>query len=84
MHEDEVIQEVRRVRLATVAERGLDVNRLTERPPREQQLDRGQPMPTADLLIAVTTLVHGLTPVTHNTQDFRNVPVLAMVDWLVP
>jgi len=38
--------------------------------------------PGCDLSIAATVLVHGLTLVTHNTQDFTNVPGLAMVDWL--
>ncbi len=47
-------------------------------------LDQGLPMPTADLLIAATALIHGLTLVTHNTKDFTNVPGLSVVDWLVP
>ena len=45
--------------------------------------DVGLPMDTSDLLIAATALIHGLTIVTHNTQDFVNVPGLAMVDWLI-
>lgn len=47
-------------------------------------LDKGQPAPEMDLLIATTALVHGLTLVTHNVQDFANIPGLAVRDWLVP
>jgi len=51
---------------------------------RAQLLDQGQPVATADLLIAATALLHGLTLVTHNVQDFQNIPGLQVVDWLVP
>ena len=51
---------------------------------RGQLLDRGQPVSGMDLLIAATALVHGLTVVTHNTRHFKNVPRLAVVDWLDP
>jgi tRNA(fMet)-specific endonuclease VapC len=37
-----------------------------------------------DLLIASTALAHGLTLVTHNTQDFTNIPGLNLEDWLAP
>jgi predicted nucleic acid-binding protein len=47
-------------------------------------LDAGKPAPGMDLMIAATALVHDLTLVTHNTQDFANVTALRMVDWLVP
>ncbi len=47
-------------------------------------LDQGSPMATPDLLIAATALVHGLTLVTHNTQDYVLVPGLALADWLIP
>jgi tRNA(fMet)-specific endonuclease VapC len=47
-------------------------------------LDQGLTIATPDLLIAATALLHNLTLVTHNTQDFANVPGLAVVDWLVP
>jgi tRNA(fMet)-specific endonuclease VapC len=47
-------------------------------------LDQGLPTPNLDLLIAATALSHGLTLVTHNTQDYGNVPGLTVVDWLVP
>ena len=46
--------------------------------------DQGLKMDTPDLLIAATALFHGLTLVTHNTQDYINVPGLALADWLVP
>jgi tRNA(fMet)-specific endonuclease VapC len=35
-------------------------------------------------MIASTALVHGLTLVTHNTQDYAHIPGLTVVDWLVP
>ncbi len=47
-------------------------------------LDQGLPTPNLDLLIAATAVTHGLTLVTHNTQDYANVPGLTVVDWLVP
>ena len=47
-------------------------------------LDAGQSTPEMDLLIAATALVHGLTLVTHNVQDFVHVPGLTVVDWLTP
>jgi predicted nucleic acid-binding protein len=47
-------------------------------------LDAGTPAPGMDLVIAATALVHDLTLVTHNTQDFANVSGLRLMDWLVP
>ena len=47
-------------------------------------LDRGLPPPGMDLLLAATALVHNLTLVTHNTQDFTNIDGLTMVDWIEP
>jgi len=47
-------------------------------------LDAGTPMPDMDLLIAATAIAHNLTLVTHNTQDFANVPGLTVQDWLAP
>ncbi len=47
-------------------------------------LDTGAATPEMDLLIAATALVHNLTLVTHNVQDFVNVPGLVIDDWLVP
>jgi tRNA(fMet)-specific endonuclease VapC len=47
-------------------------------------LDIGRPPGFPDLMIAATALVHNLTLVTHNTQDFANIPGLTVVDWLIP
>ncbi len=47
-------------------------------------LDIGRPAPGMDLMIAATALVYDLTLVTHNTQDFANIPGLRIADWLVP
>jgi tRNA(fMet)-specific endonuclease VapC len=47
-------------------------------------LDGGITVALPDLLIAATALVHGLTLVTHNTQDFQNILGLMVVDWLAP
>jgi tRNA(fMet)-specific endonuclease VapC len=51
---------------------------------RAPLLDQSLRAPAMDLLIAATALVHGLTLVTHNTQDYTNVPGLTMADWLIP
>jgi predicted nucleic acid-binding protein len=51
---------------------------------RAALLDRGLPAPSMDLMNAATALVHSLTLVTHNTQDYANVPGLSLADWLVP
>ena len=47
-------------------------------------LDAGQAKPVLDLLIAATALVHNLTVVTHNSQDFSGIPGLSQADWLSP
>lgn len=47
-------------------------------------MDAGQGTPDMDLLIAATALVHDLTLVTHNVQDYSNVPGLRIQDWLSP
>jgi tRNA(fMet)-specific endonuclease VapC len=47
-------------------------------------LQQGISVPTTDLMIASTALVHDLTLVTHNMADFRLVPGLRVEDWLVP
>lgn len=47
-------------------------------------LDAGRPAPPMDLLNAATALVHDLTLVTHNVQDYTGVPDLRVVDWMVP
>ena len=51
---------------------------------RAQEIASGKLTPDLDLLIASTALVYGLTLVTHNVQDFANVPGLQVVDWLAP
>ena len=51
---------------------------------RGSLLSKGISVPTADLMIAATALVHDFTLVTHNAFDFRNIPDLLLVDWLVP
>jgi tRNA(fMet)-specific endonuclease VapC len=47
-------------------------------------LQQGIQIPTADLMIASTALVHNLTVVTHNSGDYQNIAGLRVVDWLVP
>lgn len=51
---------------------------------RASQLDRGELTPPLDLLNAAVALVHDLIVVTHDTQDFVNVPDLRIDDWLAP
>jgi tRNA(fMet)-specific endonuclease VapC len=51
---------------------------------RAALLDQGLPPPGLDLLIAATALVHNFTLVTHNTQDFVNIPGLRFTDRMVP
>jgi tRNA(fMet)-specific endonuclease VapC len=51
---------------------------------RAALLDAGRPVPEMDLLIASTALVHNLAVVTHNTQDYADIPGLNLDDWLVP
>ena len=49
---------------------------------RAYQLDHGLSTPDMDLLIAATAVLRGLTLVTHNVEDYANVPGLEVVDWL--
>jgi tRNA(fMet)-specific endonuclease VapC len=51
---------------------------------RAALLDQGKPTPDLDLLIAATALEHNLILVTHNVQDFANIPGLTVQDWLIP
>jgi tRNA(fMet)-specific endonuclease VapC len=44
----------------------------------------GVEVPSVDLLIASVALAYDLTPVTHNTADFQNIPGLRLEDWLTP
>ena len=41
---------------------------------RAELLDAGRPVPGLDLMIAATTLRHGLVMVTQNVRDYANVP----------
>src|SRR5579871_1725828 len=47
-------------------------------------LKQGISVPTIDLMIASTALVHNVTLVTHNTADYKDVPGLRLDDWLKP
>ena len=47
-------------------------------------LDIGLPAPDVDLFNGAAALVHGLTMVTHNVADYKNIPGLTVVDWLAP
>jgi tRNA(fMet)-specific endonuclease VapC len=49
---------------------------------RASLLDKGQGTPDLDLFIAATALVHGLTLVTHNVQDYAKLPGLQVDDWI--
>ena len=49
-----------------------------------QLLCRGLTVSSVDLMIASMALSYDLTLVTHNTNDFRNVPGLRLEDWLLP
>jgi tRNA(fMet)-specific endonuclease VapC len=51
---------------------------------RADLLDRGLLVGEMDLLNAATALVHNLTLVTHNVQDYANIPGLTVDDWMVP
>jgi predicted nucleic acid-binding protein len=51
---------------------------------RAWQLDNGLTSPDLDFINGVTALTHGPTLVTHNGADYRNIPGLIVVDWLVP
>jgi len=51
---------------------------------RADLLDRGLPVGELDLLNAAVALVHRLTLVTHNTQDYANISGLTVIDWMVP
>lgn len=43
---------------------------------------RGQPIGDADILIAASALVHGLSVVTNNEQHFSRIPGLVLENWL--
>ena len=68
---------------ATVLDMTLDVGRKFGEV-RAGLLDAGLATPEMDLFIAATALVHDLTLVTHNVQDFALIPGLMIQDWLNP
>lgn len=45
-------------------------------------LKQGISVPTTDLMIGVSAIVHGVSLVTHNVKDFVNIPGLQIEDWL--
>jgi tRNA(fMet)-specific endonuclease VapC len=49
---------------------------------RGELLAKGTVINPVDLMIAAVALVHDVTLVTHNAQDFQAVPDLRLVDWL--
>jgi len=51
---------------------------------RAALFDAGTPAPEMDLFNAAVAMVHNLTVVTHNTQDYAAIPGLRLADWLVP
>jgi len=48
---------------------------------RAHLLTAGTPIGPHDMLIAAIAVANGLTLVTHNTDEFRRVPGLALEDW---
>ena len=50
---------------------------------RAHCFDQNLAVPDSDLYIAATALLNQLTLVTHNTQDFINVPGLQLEDWFL-
>ena len=51
---------------------------------RHDLQSRGLVIGANDLLIAAIALVHDLTLVTHNTNEFSRVPGLKLEDWEIP
>lgn len=51
---------------------------------RARLLDQGCSVGEMDLLNAAIALVHNFTMVTHNTQDYANIPGLTLEDWMAP
>lgn len=49
---------------------------------RAALFDAGTPRPELDLFNAATSMVHGLTMVTHNAGDYSSIPGLSIEDWL--
>jgi tRNA(fMet)-specific endonuclease VapC len=51
---------------------------------RAWQLDHGLGSPELDLFNGAVALVHNFAMVTHNGQDYANIPGLNIDDWLAP
>jgi tRNA(fMet)-specific endonuclease VapC len=51
---------------------------------RANLLDRGISVGEMELLNASVAPVHNLTLVTHNLQDYANIPGLILDDWMAP
>jgi tRNA(fMet)-specific endonuclease VapC len=51
---------------------------------RAELLDQGLSRSPMDLLNAAIALVHNLTLVTHNVQDYAGIPNLTIDDWAIP
>jgi tRNA(fMet)-specific endonuclease VapC len=43
----------------------------------------GRPTGEVDAMIAAVARIRGDIVVTHNTQDFENIPLLQLEDWLI-
>lgn len=51
---------------------------------RAKMLDQGITVGEMDLFNSSIALVHNLAMVTHNAQDYANIPGLTLVDWMAP
>jgi tRNA(fMet)-specific endonuclease VapC len=51
---------------------------------RGSLLRQGITVSPVDLMIGSIALVHNLTVVTHNKEDFQKIPGLRLEDWLAP
>jgi tRNA(fMet)-specific endonuclease VapC len=49
---------------------------------RADLIRKGANVPPLDLLIGSVAVAYDMTLVTHNTNDFRPIPGLRLVDWL--
>jgi predicted nucleic acid-binding protein len=51
---------------------------------RASLLDQGVTVGELDLFNTSVALVNNLTVVTHNAQDYANIPGLRLEDWMIP
>jgi tRNA(fMet)-specific endonuclease VapC len=77
----EAIEEVIRDEVALIDFDG-DCARVAGRL-RAELLRRGTSVPPIDLLIGAVAVTYDMTLVTHNISDFRPIPGLQVVDWLI-